>query len=144
MNDNKPASRPPAPLRGYAHRPRSLPPPRPASILAPPTHNDNTTPKTTKRLAGKGCPCRQSRLRRRLAPLLATDRRSRLRRGNPKGGQMASGGAALKGSPSQPAPTTTTLHQKRLQQGGARLLAGYGGAGAGCIKAGGVLFLAGD
>lgn len=39
------------------------------------------------------CPLRrQSRLRQRLAPLQATGRRSRLRRGDPKGGQMASGG----------------------------------------------------
>jgi len=37
---------------------------------------------------------RRCRLRRRLAPLLATDRRCRLRRGYPKGGQMASEGAA--------------------------------------------------
>lgn len=39
---------------------------------------------------------RRSRLRQRLAPLLATGRRSRLRRGNPKGGLMASEGAAQK------------------------------------------------
>lgn len=43
------------------------------------------------------CPLRrQSRLRQRLAPLQATGRRSRLRRGYPTGGQMASGGAAQK------------------------------------------------
>ena len=39
---------------------------------------------------------RRRRLRQRLAPLLATGRRSRLRRGNPKGGQMASEGATQK------------------------------------------------
>lgn len=38
---------------------------------------------------------RRSRLRRRLAPLLATARRSRLRRREPEGRVMASEGAAL-------------------------------------------------
>jgi len=108
------------------------------------THNDNTPPKTAKGLAGKGCPCRRCRLRRRLAPLLATDRRCRLRRGYPKGGQMASEGAALNGQPFPASPHNDNTSPKTTKTKGARLLADYGGAGAGCIKAGGVLFLAGD
>ena len=65
--------------------------------MADPRRPDRPAPEASTGPAQPTRPLRRrSRLRLRLAPLLATGRRSRLRRGDPKGGQMASGGAAQK------------------------------------------------